>query len=491
MRRVFSLFILSIYLFFFIFGSGYGIPQSNVNLSTSESEIHTRTSTNTSQELAHYTSYRELSSILKNISNKYHTIITVYKDRGKTYEGRTLWMVKISDNPEINEDDETEVLFVGAHHGNELIANEMAIFIIETFTDGYGKDPRITWMVDTHEIWVVPMPNPDGTEYTLNNESWRKNRSPNYSQPESPELIPTSYGTDLARNYDIEWGDPEGPSAILQRSGTYAGSEPFSEFETQAIRDLVLANNFSVYMDYHSGIEMILYPWDYTCEPTSDNAIYEHVAEKLSKLTGHKATKGYDLYQTNGNPIDWIYSETRTIAFTVELSNEYRPDPTTSQAILNNCIKQPLYLTGISADLDLGSRIEIKQGILQNQSTLGPFRITETVNGIPVGSDLEVKIYYKFNNNDYKTVLMHNKEDQPNVYIGEIPKQKSDGVIRYFIAVENDEIMVTLPTSNTEFEFTIKDSSFDITLLVASFFITIIIIIILIVIIFKIRKKKK
>jgi hypothetical protein len=496
MKRIFSLFILLIYLLFLIVGLGFYTQQSDFTIAFSESTTYTRTNTNTSFERDHYTSYNNLNLYLKNISNKHNSIIKLYNDLGTTYEGRTIWMVKISDNPEVNEDDETEILFVGAHHGNELIANEMAIFIIETFTEGYGNDPRITWMVDTHEIWVIPMPNPDGTEYTLKAGSWRKNRSPNYStdvppDPIDPRIFPTSNGTDLARNYDIEWGDPDGPSGLIQRSATYAGSEPFSEYETQAIRDLVLAHNFSVYMDFHSGIELILYPWGYTGDPTPDNPLYERLAEKLSVLTGYDTRQGYDLYQSNGNPMDWIYYESRTIAFTVELSSPRMPEPKIIQPILENNIKQPLYLTGISGNLEVGSQLEIKHENIESQKTLGPFLINGTINGIPISPDLDVKIYYRLNDQDYKTIIMHNTDEKPNVYTGEIPKQKSGGIIHYFITVENEDILVSFPYQNDEFKFSIKEPSDDMAWLIKLYLISVIIIIVIvIVIVFKTLNKK-
>ncbi len=414
-------------------------------------------------ELAHFTSYAELESKLQQLASKHDKIMKIYNNRGKSYEGRTLWIVKLSDNPSTMESDEPELLFIGAHHGNELVGNEMAIFIIETFVNNYGADPRITWLIDNHQIWVIPMPNPDGTEYTLNDESWRKNRSPNYISestpgPFDPKIYPTSYGVDLNRNYDIEWGDPGGSSPITQRSSTYSGPEPFSEFETQTVRDLVLAHNFTFYMDYHAGIELILYPWGFTSEPTQDNTLFERLGERLSKLTGYDAVQGYDLYQTNGDSTDWIYSATRTLSFTVELSEEFRPDEDTVKEVLENNIKQPLYLTGISGDPASGSQIEILHENIGNQTDKGPYQVTATVKGVPKLSDLEVKLYYKINEEDYKIVTMYNTEENPNQYSALIPTQGPDVEVKYFITVESDILLVNTPAGEKVFEFKIFPS---------------------------------
>jgi hypothetical protein len=415
-------------------------------------------------EWEHYTDFAELKNILQELAGKNNKILRIYDNLGTSFEGRPIWMVKISDNPGRNEEDEAEVLFVGAHHGNELIGNEMAILIITTLVEGYGHDPRVTWIVDNHEIWVIPMPNPDGTEYTFNVESWRKNRSPNYISettpgPFDPKIYPTSYGVDLNRNYDLEWGDPGGSSVVLQRSSTYAGPEPFSEFETQAIRDLVMAHNFSVYMDYHSGIELILYPWGHTSEPTPDNTLFERLGERLSELTGYEAVQGYELYQTNGDSVDWVYSVSRAKAFTVELSDEYRPDPDRLQEVLENNIKQPLYLSGISTGLDIGSQILISHQELENQTDLGPYPITTSVKGIPEHSDLKVKLYYQVNGNDYDTLTMKNTPENPNQYTAEIETQGPGSNIKYFIVVSGEDILISYPPMPYEYGFSIKASA--------------------------------
>jgi hypothetical protein len=459
MRRIVSLFVLTFFIFFQLVGSTPGTsgpdPQDESNLI---SIINPNSVLQ--DELSHFTSYSELESLLQQLANRFDNIMKLYNNRGRSYEGRSLWMVKISDNPGSNEEHEPEVLFVGAHHGNELIGNEMAIHIIETFLEGFGKDPRITWMVKNHEIWVIPMPNPDGTEYSLNVESWRKNRSPNYISestpgPLDPKVYPSSYGVDLNRNYDIEWGDPGGSRRLVQQSGTYSGPEPFSDSETPLIRDHVIAHNFTFYMDYHSGIEIILYPWGYKSEPTPDRALFERLGEHLSEQTGIDAIQGYDLYQTNGDAIDWIYTVTRTLSFTVELSDTNRPDEERVKAILENHIQSPLYLTCISSDPKTGSQIKIIHKNIGNQSDIGPYPITAMVKGVTELSGLEVRLYYKVGTNDYTMVAMENLKDKLNQYTAEIPTQGPGMTIRYFITVEGEGILISSPEQPLIYEFDI------------------------------------
>ena len=77
----------------------------------------------------------------------------------------------------------------------------MTLHIFHWLVDGYGVVPRITNIVDTREIYIVFLVNPDGAEYDISGGKyhfWRKNRQP---VPGS-----TAIGTDLNRNYSYKWG---------------------------------------------------------------------------------------------------------------------------------------------------------------------------------------------------------------------------------------------------------------------------------------------
>ena len=86
------------------------------------------------------------------------------------------------------------------HHAREHLTVEMALEVIRLFTEGYGRDPALTNLVNTREIWVLPNINPDGGEYDVATgiyQYWRKNRRPNPGG---------TYGVDLNRNYGYRWG---------------------------------------------------------------------------------------------------------------------------------------------------------------------------------------------------------------------------------------------------------------------------------------------
>ncbi|UCG59317.1 MAG: hypothetical protein JSU70_07360, partial [Phycisphaerales bacterium] len=136
---------------------------------------------------------------------------------GSSVEGREIWAVKISDNPDLDED-EAELLFTGCHHAREWISVEVPYRLALHLVANYGSDPEITRLVDNSEIWIVPIVNADGFEYSRTTDRlWRKNRRDNGDG---------TFGVDLSRNYGYMWGLPG--SGGDTSSPNYRGTHPFS-----------------------------------------------------------------------------------------------------------------------------------------------------------------------------------------------------------------------------------------------------------------------
>ena len=148
-----------------------------------------------------YHNYAEMRAAIDQTAAAYPDIVRV-STVGHSLEGRDILAVKISDEPAVDDPAEPAVLFMSLHHAREHLTVEMALEIIRLFTEGYGRDPALTNLVNTREIWVLPNINPDGGEYDVATgvyQSWRKNRRHN---PDG------SFGVDLNRNYGYRWGGP-------------------------------------------------------------------------------------------------------------------------------------------------------------------------------------------------------------------------------------------------------------------------------------------
>jgi murein tripeptide amidase MpaA len=147
---------------------------------------------------------------------------------GKTYEGRDLWAVKLSDDVSTNDSSELDVLIFGGIHAREWMGVEVPMYVLNYMLDGYGNNETLTKYVNTKETWFVPMINPDGHVYTEQTGDWRKNRRPTTGG---------NIGVDLNRNWGYMFG-VDGSTSDNPASEVYHGPYPFSENETMALRDL-------------------------------------------------------------------------------------------------------------------------------------------------------------------------------------------------------------------------------------------------------------
>lgn len=222
-----------------------------------------------------------------------------------------------------------QVLFLATHHAREWVATQMAMRLIKYLTSSFGSDVRVTDLLNTTEVWVVPVGNPDGYQYTFTNERlWRKNLRDNDGDGE----ITIADGVDLNRNFETHWGLDEEGSSPIWSSGTYRGTVPNSEPETQAVVRFIENNDFKFIISYHTHGNLILYPWGWQVKTASlddpifvaqagtdaNPAIYDSIAGE-----GYDPGVGADLYITNGDFTDWTYGGMGIPSHTVEFTTGY------------------------------------------------------------------------------------------------------------------------------------------------------------------------
>ncbi len=265
-----------------------------------------------------YHNYEEMMAALSQMAAQRPDIV-VLTTAGYSVEGRAIPAVKISDQPEIDDPTEPAVLFMALTHAREHLTVEMALAIVRLFVEGYGTDPALTNLVEQREIYVLPNVNPDGGEYDIADgfyRYWRKNRRPN---PDG------TYGVDLNRNYGYRWGCCGGSSPV-PGSETYRGPAPFSEPETQAVRDFVLARpNITAAISFHTYGELILYPYGYTYDDlpedmdADDQRTFVALANLMAATNGYRPQQASDLYITSGDTVDWLYGQLGIFGFTFEM----------------------------------------------------------------------------------------------------------------------------------------------------------------------------
>ncbi|MFF3450469.1 M14 family metallopeptidase [Streptomyces sp. NPDC002667] len=243
---------------------------------------------------------------------------------GKSYQGRDIVAIKVSDNVATDEN-EPEVLLTFHQHAREHLTVEMALYLLRELGAGYGSDSRVTNMVNNREIWIVPDLNPDGGEYDIASgsyRSWRKNRQPNSG---------SSYvGTDLNRNWNYKWGCCGGSSGSTS-SETYRGASAESAPEVKVVADFVRGRvvggkqQITAGIDFHTYSELVLWPFGYTTSDTAtgmtadDAAAFKAIGQKMAASNGYTAEQASDLYITDGSIDDYLWGTQKIFDYTFEM----------------------------------------------------------------------------------------------------------------------------------------------------------------------------
>ncbi|UCH85435.1 MAG: immune inhibitor A, partial [Candidatus Latescibacterota bacterium] len=108
---------------------------------------------------------------------------------------------------------------------------------------------------------------------------------------------------------------------------TYRGSGPFSEPETQAVRDFCTSHRFTMWLSYHTYGELLLYPWGFDALYTPDHDVYLALGDTLTSSNGYypgNYAMGA-IYAVNGDSDDWGYGDIiekdKIFAFTPEMNS--------------------------------------------------------------------------------------------------------------------------------------------------------------------------
>ncbi|MCL2435543.1 MAG: M14 family metallopeptidase, partial [Lentimicrobiaceae bacterium] len=237
----------------------------------------------------------------------------------QTVQGRSIYWVRISNNPDIDQE-KPRVLYTSLTHAREPAGMQQMIYQMWDLLEKYDVDPEITYYIDNLELYFVPCVNPDGYERNRSTNPngggmWRKNRKQN-------SII--SYGIDLNRNWGYQWGYDNTGSSPNGSSETYRGTAPFSEVETQVLRDFCESTEISLCLSNHTYSNLLVYPYGYINSYPPEHSIYVAYAQRLTSENGYAFGNCFELldYYSNGSSDDWLHGEQTTknmvFAFTPE-----------------------------------------------------------------------------------------------------------------------------------------------------------------------------
>ncbi len=244
-----------------------------------------------------YHSYEEIISLADSLASAYPAICKKVLF-GTSLGGRQLAALEITDS--VNTDEgEPKVLFDGGCHGDEIGGSENLIRFARDLCTRYGTDSAVTGLVNSREIWLYLMVNPDGrVNMSRFNDSM----------------------VDVNRDYGYMWDASGGsPSA-------------FSQPETRGVRNCMESRAFSFYISYHSGFQQVAYPW--ACRPPAPPDVPNLYTLSLAYASAslypslNYGQSYYIMYPSNGMAVDYFYGTTGQACFTMEISNDKQPpDP--------------------------------------------------------------------------------------------------------------------------------------------------------------------
>jgi len=256
-----------------------------------------------------YPTYTQYLSFMAGFQASYPSLCKI-DTVGLTYQGRLILTARISQNVG-TEEAEPQFLYTSSIHGDELTGYVLMLHLIDHLLSNYNIDSAITQMINTTEICINPLANPDGTFHGGNNSVSGATRY-------------NALGVDLNRNYP----DPQ--------NGPHPDGNDY-QVETVAWMDYAAENHFTMSANFHGGAEVFNYPWDTWATLPADDNWWNFVGREWAD-TVHKyspsgyftderngVTSGYAWYEVNGGRQDYMNYWHNCREVTLEISNIKTP----------------------------------------------------------------------------------------------------------------------------------------------------------------------
>ncbi|NXO03675.1 CBPA1 Carboxypeptidase, partial [Rhinopomastus cyanomelas] len=277
-----------------------------------------RSSSSSTFDFGSYHTMEEIYSWMDALVEDHPTLVSKIQ-LGQSYEGRPLYVLKFSTGGS----NRSAIWLDTGIHSREWITQAVGIWTASKIATGYRQDPSLTAVLDSMDIFLEIITNPDGFAFTHSSDRlWRKTRS----------LSAGSHcvGVDLNRNWAAGFGGSGSSSDPC--SELYRGPYAHSEREVQAIVDFIRGHgNVKSVVSIHSYSQMLLFPYGYKTAPAPDHQELNEVAKKavsdLAAVFGTKYSYGsiaQTIYIAAGTTIDWAYESGVRYSFTFELRDSGR-----------------------------------------------------------------------------------------------------------------------------------------------------------------------
>ncbi|MGB9722112.1 MAG: M14 family zinc carboxypeptidase [bacterium] len=313
-----------------------------------------------------YLNYTQIVDSLRHLAQNYPALCKMDSLPLRTYEGRWIYGVKISDNVNLDEF-EPNFTIDGCHHSREWATPQAVLFFADSMLRSYNTVPEIAEIINTTQIYCFPVINVDGYVYDWQyyQGGWRKNREP----------FGGGVGTDCNRNYsgacngevDGYWGAAdEAQVSHYPSDQTFCGAYGFSGDEVRAYAMYIRQHNITTGFSLHSYGEQVMWPWGYKAGGTPDATLYtakgNYMAGIMQRVGGGTYTPGQSYnnpYPTCGNARDWVYGYNHyvnglsSLFYGAEIGTAFYEPVANLDFISRQVFKAAKYLAGFSDSLIL------------------------------------------------------------------------------------------------------------------------------------------
>ncbi|OFX80902.1 MAG: hypothetical protein A2X12_02120 [Bacteroidetes bacterium GWE2_29_8] len=268
-----------------------------------------------------YPSYSQYVQFMYSLQDKFPNLCKVY-EIGQSVNGKKLLFLKISDNVSKHEA-EPELMYSAAIHGNEPGSYVLMLRLSDYLLSNYQSDNFIRTLIDNTQIWINPLANPDGMYALSDNSIYGGTRF-------------NANGVDINRNF---------PDYVL-------GNNPDGEEQQKETKEFISffkQHNFILSANFHSGTEVLNYPYDCLAELHADNNYFVNICRKYADtahvysnntyMTAYNngITNGYAWYSVYGGRQDYLNIFCNTKEVTIEVDNAFiTPESDLDQLWLHN-----------------------------------------------------------------------------------------------------------------------------------------------------------
>ncbi|GAA1140709.1 hypothetical protein GCM10009583_08390 [Ornithinicoccus hortensis] len=256
-------------------------------------------------------------------------------------EGQTVRLLRIGKH---RDGSRPGVFTYSQEHAREWVTPLANLEFAERMLANAHTDEETAQLLEETEIFVLPVVNPDGANYSFYDDNWqRKNMTEHCTGQDRDPRYADGWGVDINRNYAVgSYHDGYVGGSANCLSGTYAGPAELSEPESsnvvavaESYPNITHAINVHSYGGYFMwspgaykmpGRETLPYP-----DPATLAEFQDASARIIAAIAGHRDTVTWTsntgpvtdvLYSAAGNSGDHLYYEFDIIAWDFEVGND-------------------------------------------------------------------------------------------------------------------------------------------------------------------------